>query len=162
METPTALLARCEGNHPSRVDSLHEWPVMRTFDVSLLLNREIAKQTLELPVIWDAITLMWHHCDGTCIHIEIPDLKPSIHLVLRRKYFGRNRPRTWLLVPWPLASPNHQKPWYWLCRKNAFLFPTSHCFNYLSNLLKNNGKLKMSFFFSSNCITTGAKSWWRH
>ena len=26
-----------------------------------------------------------------------------------------NRSISWLLMPWLLASPGHQQPWYWLC-----------------------------------------------
>ena len=29
---------------------------------------------------------------------------------------GLTRSISWLLMPWLLASPGHQQPWYWLCR----------------------------------------------
>ena len=31
-------------------------------------------------------------------------------------YLGLTRSISWLLMPWLLASPGHQQPWYWLCR----------------------------------------------
>ena len=31
-------------------------------------------------------------------------------------YLGLTRSITWLLRPWPLTSPEHQQPCYWLCR----------------------------------------------
>ena len=54
-----ALLALCERNQP--VDSLRKWPVMLNVDVVLLLNKLTVKQTVTLPVIWDAMTLMCRH-----------------------------------------------------------------------------------------------------
>ena len=30
-------------------------------------------------------------------------------------YLGLIRSISWLLMPWLLASPGHQQPWYWLC-----------------------------------------------
>ena len=34
-------------------------------------------------------------------------------------YSGRNKQK--LVMPWLLASPSHQHPWYWLCRINGSL-----------------------------------------
>ena len=34
-------------------------------------------------------------------------------------------------MPWPLASPEHQHPWYWLCRINKLL---SYLRKYFNNL----------------------------
>ena len=31
-------------------------------------------------------------------------------------YLGLTRSISWLLMPWLLTSPGHQKPWYWLYR----------------------------------------------
>ena len=28
--------------------------------------------------------------------------------------------QSWMLMPWLLASPGHQHPWYWLCRIGKF------------------------------------------
>ena len=38
---------------------------------------------------------------------------------------------TWLLMPWLLASPGHQQPWYWLCRICRSLSYSRRNFNYL-------------------------------
>ena len=37
-------------------------------------------------------------------------------------------------MPWLLASPGHQQPWYWLRRTNRSLFSMRNDFNYLSHL----------------------------
>ena len=36
---------------------------------------------------------------------------------------------SWLLIPWLLASPGHQQPWYWLCKTNRPLFSMRKDFN---------------------------------
>ena len=36
-----------------------------------------------------------------------------------------------LLMPWLLASPGHQQPWYWLCRIGRSLSYSRRNFNYL-------------------------------
>ena len=43
-----------------------------------------------------------------------PDDFPLTHLVLRQQFSQRTRSIPWLLMPWLLASPGHQQPWYWL------------------------------------------------
>ena len=35
-------------------------------------------------------------------------------------YFRLTRSVSWLLMPWLLMSPEHQQPWYWLCRIGRF------------------------------------------
>ena len=35
--------------------------------------------------------------------------------MLEPEYAGRTKSIPWLLMPWLLASPGHQQPWYWLC-----------------------------------------------
>ena len=57
-----ALLSVCEGIIQSPVDSPHIGLVMRSFDVFLLFQHAI-ELTGEIPVIWDAIRLMWCHCN---------------------------------------------------------------------------------------------------
>ena len=39
------------------------------------------------------------------------------------------------LMPWLLASPGHQHPWYWLCRIGYFLAYMSKDLNYLCNVI---------------------------
>ena len=46
-------------------------------------------------------------------------------------YLGLTSPISWLLMPWLLASPGHQQPWYWLCRIGKFLSYSRGNFNYL-------------------------------
>ena len=52
METLSSLLAICERNHRSNMDSLHKGLVMRGYRVSLLLDWTV-EQTIKLPMIWD-------------------------------------------------------------------------------------------------------------
>ena len=52
------------------------------------------------------------------------DLDKWIVMVLIQKYSARTRPIPWLSMPWLLASPGHQQPWYWLCKINQFLSST--------------------------------------
>ena len=44
---------------------------------------------------------------------------------------GLTRSISWSLMPWLLASPGHQQPWYWLCRIGRSLFYLRGNFNYL-------------------------------
>ena len=37
-------------------------------------------------------------------------------------------------MPWLLASPGHQHPWYWLCRTSTFLSYLRKNFNYLCHV----------------------------
>ena len=37
---------------------------------------------------------------------------------------------SWLLMPWLLASPGHQQPWYWLCRIGRSFSYSRRNFNY--------------------------------
>ena len=46
-------------------------------------------------------------------------------------YLGLIMSISWLLMPWLLASPGHQQPWYWLCRICRSLSYSKRNFNYL-------------------------------
>ena len=46
-------------------------------------------------------------------------------------YLGLTRSISWLLMPWLLASPGHQHPWYWLCKISKYWSYTWQDFNYL-------------------------------
>ena len=46
-------------------------------------------------------------------------------------YLGLTRSISWLLMPWLLASPGHQQPWYGLCRIGRSLFYLRKGFNNL-------------------------------
>ena len=50
-------------------------------------------------------------------------------------YLGLTRSISWSLMPWLLASPGHQQPWYWLWKTGNFWFDgiTRHCNLYLSS-----------------------------
>ena len=49
----------------------------------------------------------------------------------RPSFLGLTRSISWLLMPWLLASPGHQQPWYWLCKLGKSLSYTRKDFNYL-------------------------------
>ena len=58
--------------------------------------------------------MAWHRPILTYICITQPQWVTL--LMLRPEYSGQTRLTTlWLLIPWLLASPGHQQPWYWLC-----------------------------------------------
>ena len=46
-------------------------------------------------------------------------------------YLGLTRSISWLLMPWLLASPGHQQPWYLLCKIGKSWSYTRKDFNYL-------------------------------
>ena len=52
-------------------------------------------------------------------------------LVMKLDCTEEIRPMPWLLMPWHLASPGHQQPWYWLCRIKGSSSSTTEDFNYL-------------------------------
>ena len=62
-----------KGNRRSSVHSLQKWSVMRSCDPGAVMFNLIwlwitVWQTIELLVIWDAITLTWRHCDETSVN----------------------------------------------------------------------------------------------
>ena len=46
------------------MDSPHKRPVIWTFCFYICLPGEATEQSVELPLIWDAIAPMWHQCNG--------------------------------------------------------------------------------------------------
>ena len=46
-------------------------------------------------------------------------------------YLGLTRSVSWLLMPWLLALPGHQQPWYWLCKIGKSFSYTRKDFNNL-------------------------------
>ena len=58
MEIFSALLAFCEGNSPVLREFPSQRPVTRGFDVFLSAPEQRVVQTIETPVIWDAIALI--------------------------------------------------------------------------------------------------------
>ena len=50
--------------------------------------------------------------------LTLPVLKPGYSAIIRSI--------SWLLMPWLLASPGHQQPWYWICRITMSLSSTDN------------------------------------
>ena len=63
METLFTLLAVCEGKYTTHRDPPYKWPVMRIFDVYMLLAEQTIKKTVQLSVIWNATAIIWLHCN---------------------------------------------------------------------------------------------------
>ena len=58
MEIFSALLALCAENPPVTGGFPSQRPEMGSFDVFLSASEQTVEQTMETPVIWDAITLI--------------------------------------------------------------------------------------------------------
>ena len=63
METLSALLSLCDGNPPFKAGL----PSQRNTNIQLWCylwceHEQTVQQTMELPVIWGAMTLIWRHC----------------------------------------------------------------------------------------------------
>ena len=66
------------GNHQAQGIPLTKGRLCRTFVFSLLWAWKAVEQAVKLPVIWAAMTLVWHHCKAPQIHQLI--IKPlAIH-----------------------------------------------------------------------------------
>ena len=63
-----------------------------------------------------------HPMLGTLAQCQ-PSCSLLILLVLKLEYSRITRSIQSLLMPWILASPGHQRPWYWLCRLDGSLSP---------------------------------------
>ena len=85
METMSALLARCEGSPSVTGGFPSQRPVRRSLMYIvhvLFLLGQMSGGTIELPVIWDAVTLMWLHCNEITTAPRIVTDKTSIsHLI---------------------------------------------------------------------------------
>ena len=74
METISALLSLCEGN-PSVIGGL---PSQMTSSGGLWCFlccqlQQAVKQTAVLPLIWDAMALMWYHCNVVVNSLQIKE-----------------------------------------------------------------------------------------
>ena len=79
----------------------------------------------------------------TSLIIFLPKLIPNMR---GPSYLGLTRSILWLLMPWLLASPGHQQPWYWLCKISKSWSYTRKDFNYLNmSVWKNDIKCKYMF-----------------
>ena len=57
-----------------------------------------------------------------CPAVPGGQMKPILTLNMQGpSNLGLTRSISWLLMPWLLASPEHQHPWYWLWRIDRFL-----------------------------------------
>ena len=73
----------------------------------------------------NSVKYEWELCNfhsGKCIWKYLPEWLPFCPggdeltpLVLNPEYFGQTSQISWLLMPWILASPDHQEAWYLLC-----------------------------------------------
>ena len=70
MDTFSALLALFDGIHQSPVKGT----IMRSFDVYFVVGLNKLLKTVELPGIWNAMTLMWRHCTVICFMKYLHDL----------------------------------------------------------------------------------------
>ena len=61
----------------------------------------------------------------------------------------KGRSKSWLLMPWLLASPGHQQPLYWLCRIDRSLSYSGRIFQLpVLSVWRNDIKCKYMFMFS--------------
>ena len=80
METFSALLALCEGNHRSLADSPYKKkPVMRSFDVffDLRLNKRWTDNR-DSSDYYTPSRSLWHHCNVMTYVRKVPQVVPSI------------------------------------------------------------------------------------
>ena len=73
---------------------------------------------------------------GICLQLlYIKSLMLCLTLNVRGpSYLGLTKSILWLLMPWLLASPEHQQPWYLLCRIGRSLYYSRRKFNYLCHI----------------------------
>ena len=81
----------------------------------------------------DGISEIWWYFEWWSLTIW------STLLVLKPEYSGMTRSIPWLLMPWLLASPCQQQPWYSISRLNWSLFSTKKYFNYLQHFIIEKG-----------------------
>ena len=93
----------------------------------------VLKSVLQIIIyIYNNYTVDWYSSSVFCISSE--ELTNSWSLTLKvwgLSYLGLTRSISWLLMPWLLASPGHQQPWYWLCKIGRSLSYLRRKFNYL-------------------------------
>ena len=79
---------------------------------------------IQFELWWENRLWNWHQfwSSMACLH-DFPNTQTS-QLTLPMwglEYSRETRSIPCLLVPWLLASPAHQQPWYWLCEMGIFL-----------------------------------------
>ena len=79
------------------------------------------------------------------------------HLVLTPEYSGRISSVSWLLMPWFLMSPGHQRPWYWLFKIGSPAFSRGRTSGTCAILVLRNGK-KCNYHKISNIRRTKSQN----
>ena len=77
-------------------------------------------------------------------------------LVLKLEHSGRSWSIPWLLMPWLLALPGHQQPWYWLNKINKSSTATRKDFYSLCHLNFARWKKKYPYFL---CFLKTNSAW---
>ena len=88
-------------------------------------------QSCQLKSMWDYMIKHDQILKGSTVLWFIDALTLN---VLGPNYLGLTRSISWLLMPWLLASPGHQQPWYWLHRIIRSLSFLRKEFNYLCHV----------------------------
>ena len=129
------------GIHRSAVDSPHKVPVTPTLMFSLMLAstnswiiRRVAGDLRRHDAHCDVIVMQNIGHDKDMYDMVLWDTDHGIHRFMCFNPLSARTALIWLLMHWLLASPEHQHPWYWLCRKRKFLSYLRKDFNYLCHV----------------------------
>ena len=115
---------------------LHLGEIWQPYDRTLLCGK-----------IWTLSTLLGE-CGIMSYICLILSLLMLTFNVLGPSQLCLTRSISWLLMPWLLASPGHQQPWYWLCRIGRSLSYSRRNFKYVLLVWRNDIKCKYMFMFS--------------
>ena len=77
----STLLALCEGNPLPASGSPQEGPAMQNSYFLCFQSEQTIEQTAEMPVVKDAMMLMWSHCNEN-IYMCIMQAKTNIIILL--------------------------------------------------------------------------------
>ena len=77
------------------------------------------------------VFIWWCHHGNIVITVSADGL---MSLTLKVRGPSLTRSISWLLMPWLLASPGHQQPWYWLCRIGRSLSYSRRNFSHLCHI----------------------------
>ena len=132
MSSLAKMMACCQAIIWTNVDStsLRHW-VINHNDTWIDTNDNLIQENMV-----ENNACKWHQSE-----IDENELTP---VVLKLEYSAINRSMPWLLMPWLLASPGHQQPWYWQYRIKAT--STRKDFSYLCYL--SDRKCKYDLFVS--------------
>ena len=134
-----SILSPLEQDHAGQVTNLvlrltHRFPVQ--------FNTMIRSIPITIP--WRVYCRFCLLCFGRILHLNVLRfitrtwnmnyMTAELPLTLNVRgpsYLGLVRSISWLLMPWLLASPGHQPPWYWRCKICKSQSCTRKDFNYL-------------------------------